>query len=116
MIRAVRTGPSVVAPVAAGIGATGSAQFRPLVAGRILHRVDPLGGGIAHEGMKPIPPMIPCVIVLALLTLLMATDPETGASSPPARRPTMPTAKAGAIGPLNGRLTIYQLTGHSLSR
>jgi hypothetical protein len=32
--------------------------------------------------MKPISPMIEFVIVLALLTLLVATEPEPGATSP----------------------------------
>jgi hypothetical protein len=33
--------------------------------------------------MKPIPPMIECVIVLALLSLLIATDPGPGEPSIP---------------------------------
>jgi hypothetical protein len=37
-----------------------------------LHRRDPFERGIAQEGMKPIPPMIECLIVLAFAATLVA--------------------------------------------
>jgi hypothetical protein len=54
--------------------------------------------------MKPHPTMIACVIVLALLTLLVATEPEPGESSflpiradqPPQERRSQPSAEMTA--------------------
>ena len=42
----------------------------------------PLSAELRIGGMKPIPPMIEFVIVLALLTLLVASEPEPGESHP----------------------------------
>jgi hypothetical protein len=85
---------------------------------RILHRDDPFEGGIAHWGMKPIPPMnatifltfvttlVACrlalisdllmvTIVLALLIVLVTTEPDSSeCDQPHAKRESVPTTSS----------------------
>ena len=54
----------------------------PSPRGEFFAEVIPLSAELRIGGMKPIPPMIEFVIVLALLTLLVASEPEPGESHP----------------------------------
>ena len=87
---------------------------------KILHRGDPFGRGIAHEEMKPIPLMIAAIfltlvaalvachlawisdlvmvtIILALLIVFVATEPESGeCDQPRTKSPSvLPTSSPG---------------------